>query len=239
MASRLRASLLLVAVSCGSPSTHARELPTLDDPSAPHVSRTAGRLDYSGEMTAEGIAQLMAADAPSVHILGIRSQGGDVEVGMKLGEWVRERGLDVEVVDYCVSSCANYVFTAGRTRILAPGAVVAWHGDAHQLDFPSQIAKLGLPAAEEHRRLDHLREVRAREDAFFAAIGVDECLCRIGNESLGASNLFTMSAEDMERFGLGNVEGAPSGLSEIPIAQQERFGLAFVRVPDEWACQPE
>ena len=51
---------------------------------------------------------------------------------MDLGEFVVERRLDVSVPRYCVSSCANYVFTTGRLKLLGKHAIVGFHGGANQ-----------------------------------------------------------------------------------------------------------
>ena len=63
----------------------------------------------------------------------ISSDGGEVDAAIKLALWVFENQIDIEVRDYCLSSCANYVFTAAKNKTIHPGAVVAWHGNYHHL----------------------------------------------------------------------------------------------------------
>ena len=62
----------------------------------------------------------------------ITSLGGGINAGLQLGEWIVENNLDVSVPEYCVSSCANYVFLAGKTKMLGKHAYLIWHGGAHQ-----------------------------------------------------------------------------------------------------------
>ena len=45
-----------------------------------------------------------------------------------MGEWIYARGLDAVVEDYCFSACANYIFTAGRNKVIQDDSIVGWHG---------------------------------------------------------------------------------------------------------------
>ncbi len=62
----------------------------------------------------------------------INSGGGDTIYGRKLGAWVLKRNMIVEVEGGCFSSCANYVFVAGRKKLIRQGAFVGWHGSEAQ-----------------------------------------------------------------------------------------------------------
>jgi hypothetical protein len=62
--------------------------------------------------------------------LSIRSTGGEVNTGMALGRWVHAHHLDVKVLDYCLSSCANYVFPAGAQKTVSNFAMIGFHGGA-------------------------------------------------------------------------------------------------------------
>ena len=46
------------------------------------------------------------------------------------GTWA----LVVEVDVICFSSCADYVFPAGRARVIRADAFVGWHGNERQFD---------------------------------------------------------------------------------------------------------
>lgn len=66
-------------------------------------------------------------------MLRLTSSGGEVEAAIRLAGWIYTNKIDIEVVDYCLSSCANYLFTAAFQKTILPGAVVAWHGNYHHL----------------------------------------------------------------------------------------------------------
>ncbi|WMW80489.1 hypothetical protein RF679_17895 [Undibacterium cyanobacteriorum] len=60
----------------------------------------------------------------------ITSLGGDLSEGVKIGNLLADRAMGVEVAGYCMSSCANNIFLAGRTKTLRPDSVVGFHGSS-------------------------------------------------------------------------------------------------------------
>jgi len=149
----------------------------------------------------------------------INSGGGEVEAGIALGRWVFRQRLDVEVPGYCLSSCANYVFPAAGRKFIAPGAVVAWHGNYHHLkatglwtdDIAARMQRHGEDAvtARDKARAEMERLVQL-ERAFFADIGVDEYLCWIGKmPPYNVPNYYFLSREDMAGFGVTQVQTPP------------------------------
>lgn len=120
---------------------------------------------YSGPLSVDGVAQVKNMTIAEIDRLIINSPGGEVNIGMDLGEWVFEHDWDVEVHKIAFSSAANYVFTAGKTKYLHRDSMVGWHGGITQ---QNDNFLLGLFMRS------YLREGAAREKAFFAKIGVDQ-----------------------------------------------------------------
>jgi len=174
---------------------------------------------YRGEITAElNLAARALRDRhPSVRGIRISSNGGSIEPGMALGEWVLAAGLAVYVEDSCYSSCANYVFPAGRPKILAPRAMVAWHGATRQWADADAMCREALdpestPEPEYRACLDRAEGLRQREARLFELLGVDPSFPVRGFEP-GANYPFaptdvgwTYTLADMARLGLGPVE---------------------------------
>lgn len=202
---------------------------------------------YNGEITTEGVAAVHSlAAGQRVDELRITSAGGEINAGMDLGEWVYERGLTVLVDQYCLSSCANYVFTAAWQKVLLPGAVVAWHGSARQRDLPAQLtrvvddqikalslsepARSGERARREREASDYLTRAIARQDAFFAKVQVSEYVTRIGQERHGAPGLYTLSVTDMGRFGIHNVLLQGDDMADSVSAVERKLDVRIVRL---------
>ncbi|MBL7003876.1 MAG: hypothetical protein ISR69_07620 [Gammaproteobacteria bacterium] len=118
--------------------------------------------------------------------LRINSRGGDVEAGIEFGYFVYKKGLGVIVEESCFSSCANYIITAGRNTLVKSGAVVGWHGGAHQKDalwYQFSWYEHLIPGKVENAKkywggmLEHLR---VKETEFFKTIGVDKQITTYG-----------------------------------------------------------
>lgn len=204
---------------------------------------------FTGPLTAEAVSNLIDTEhGRSARVLQITSAGGEVTAGIRLGRWIFQRGMDVRVADYCLSSCANYVFTAGRRKVIEPGAVVAWHGNYHHLgetglwrdDVRLRMRNYGEDEDTASSRVwAQVQQLLNQEDEFFALVGVDEFLCWIGKQApYDVPDYFFLSLPDMARFGVRGVEAAadyPStDLSHLPV--DIRFLSLEAGLPDA-ACQ--
>lgn len=189
------------------------------DPAGADISFAAEAAYYSGPISAELNQRFFeATQGKAVKRLIITSGGGEVEAGIALGLWISGHGLNIEVPEYCLSSCANYVFPAGHHKSIGAGAVVAWHGNYNHLK-QTGLWKDGIALRMERHGEDaataraHVREevdrlVRLERD-FFARIGVNEYLCWIGKVSpYNAPNYYFLSTQDMARFGVTHVQAA-------------------------------
>lgn len=171
-----------------------------------------GVLVYEGEITEAANNSLFAAyerasDKPTRLI--ISSKGGEIGVGMVLGNWVFQQQLEVEVSTICASACANYVFPAAQVKYLAKDSVLIWHGSAWQKDWDI--------SAEHKAEFDtYLHSIRRQESAFYASIGVDNALSIYGQDnftfwdrlaSLFGRNTvgYDYSIADLARFGIKNI----------------------------------
>ncbi len=207
---------------------------------------TPGRLPgdvahYQGPISLEENRRFFAAVANRpLRRLVIRSSGGEVEAAIALGTWVFEQQLDLEVTEYCLSSCANYVFPAAIRKRIAPGAVVAWHGNYHHLkstglwtdDIDARRQRHGEDAATARDRARAVMERLVRlEQAFFERIGVDQYLCWIGKmPPYNVPDYYFLSRQDMAGFGVSNVQ-TPRGYAST---DTDGLGLSvvFIRLQD-------
>lgn len=139
---------------------------------------------------------------PAVTRLVITSGGGLVDAALDLAEAVHARHLDVEVPSRCLSSCANYVFPAGRHKLLARPGAVGWHGTmAHVLYLQA--------SGQEHWsevEIEQARQLARREQAFYERIGVDGFVAWFAKlPPYGVDEFYTLSPADMARFGIRDV----------------------------------
>ena len=72
----------------------------------------------------------VAASDAVIKTVQIRSYGGEASLSIEMAEWIYSQGIDVVVEDYCFSACANYIFTAGRNKVIKDGSIIGWHGSS-------------------------------------------------------------------------------------------------------------
>lgn len=221
--------------------------PTRTEPATVKLSPDGTALWFDGLIDDDSVStveHLLQQDP--VTTLYIRSAGGSAVAGIRLGERVRDAGLTVNVQSYCLSSCANYVFTAGKTRII--NGVVAWHGGVEQKDFREaylcgrSVSSLyghdmgTIPAERRESVVEEWRAIRDHERQFFDSIGVNPYITRAGQEPVLHPGDHTYSVADMQRLGLISIT-APDGYGTSSWCEQyiPKTGLsvACIVVTDE------
>lgn len=201
-------ALVLVAMAC------------IVNPASADIGVAAETVHYTGPISAGQNQRFFeAVQGKAVRQLIITSGGGEVEAGIALGLWVFDHRLDIEVPEYCLSSCANYVFPAGRHKTIGDGAVVAWHGNYNHLkqtglwqdDIAGSMQRHGVDAATAKGLvLEEVERLVGLERDFYAHIGVNEYLCWIGKmPPYNAPNYYFLSRQDMARFGVTRVQTPP------------------------------
>lgn len=167
--------------------------------------------------------QIQAMDTSHVKKLKISSGGGDTNEGMNIGEFVRDRRLAVEVDGLCLSSCANYIFTAGATKhvgILA--GFICYHGNVSTSWPTRDHYKNALRKAISENNImgfteDKIEEATKnnydaqvdRERKFFSSIGISP-IDLFNLENYPGFDLVCPTERGFARFGVKNIEGLTS-----------------------------
>ncbi|MBF7074060.1 hypothetical protein ISG33_11685 [Glaciecola sp. MH2013] len=137
MSSTLKASLFFIALLAGL--TWAFSFLYEQDTSG--VSRTDnGLIKYYGQIDEARVDEFKRLYQRGDR-LEIRSTGGDLYAGMEMGKFISEQKIPLEVKDYCISSCANYVFLASPRKVLNERALVIFHGGPKQRNFLAQLER--------------------------------------------------------------------------------------------------
>lgn len=192
-----------------------------------HVYLADGELNYVGSLSAEANAKLFAlysSKQEKPNTLSIRSPGGDTVVGIELGQWVYANKLDVKVLEGCYSSCANYVFTAGRRKIVSNFAHVGYHGGLSSMSFKIDDASVAALAeaqkdGEKITRENVLQAIKKMvapqlelETKFFALIGVQQRITTLGQSEESRKSApkkaqgWTYSVKDFAKLGVSNIQ---------------------------------
>lgn len=197
------AGLLLLALA----GVAAAQAPPAPPPAAESASASVRRVDdaivFRGRIDAVSAAAFLALlqDA-AVTRLVITSPGGFVAPALDMAEAIHARGLDVEVPEACMSSCANYVFPAGRRKVTGRPGTVGWHGNMAHVLYLHQNGHGHWPEPV----IAEARGLARREAEFFRRAGVDGFVCWFGKlPPYQAEDFYWLPVEDMERFGIRDV----------------------------------
>lgn len=261
MAARMRAVLAMALLACAGQAVAGEGEPgwlTRAKAEPARVEVRGDTLYYTGNISK---ASTQAFDAAVAGIapgqltrMVVSSGGGDTVEGRHVGRWVHRMGLVVEVDAICFSSCADYVFPAGRARVIRTDAWVGWHGNERQ--FAVLAARHGVTLAEEARRFVPPNTPTAQADAFvrelgeslavtgkdeaefYAELGLDDAfaVCAVGDEleerfGFTGRKGWGFSVEDMVRLGLDNTVYLGSGRYEQDSAGFLRY-LARISAED-------
>ncbi|MGO4479661.1 hypothetical protein AB4Z32_25810 [Massilia sp. 2TAF26] len=181
-------------------------------------------LNYVGPLDEQANAKLFALydslkEKPAR--LAIRSEGGPTTQGLALGQWVRDHKLDVKVLEYCMSSCANYVFPAGQHKVVSNFAVIGLHGGLSSTSFNfDEATKKTLAAMPPKERQALIDQINAsikgdsvKEQAYLKALGVRADYVTLGQEERYQKLYrddpkvvgWTYSLEDFGRMGIHDI----------------------------------
>ena len=152
------------------------------------------------EYTAERFRKTITSKTRKVIL---NSPGGYTLPAIEIGNLIYDRGLDVEVVDLCGSACANFIFPAGRRKIINNDAIVAWHGSNSYLLYQDKQKNI----IRTEGWLTSLNKEIDEENRFFKKIGVNGFICWFGMVyPYNTWYSYTLNKNDMEKFGIRGVE---------------------------------
>jgi len=164
----------------------------------------------------------------------VRSSGGLIVVGVAIGEVVYKYNMDVEVNEFCVSACANYIFTAGNNKYVRHDSGLIFHGGMLQknmkekyavsTEFENVIHEASVsPYSDKERemlveysnfeydQIDGYENELAIETNFFDMVGVNQYITIYGQLGEYASQYssnhigFHYTISDLKKFGVNNV----------------------------------
>jgi len=163
------------------------------------------------------------------------SSGGDVEAALLIGKHIAARNVAIRVRKWCLSSCANYLFTAGARRVIAPGGIVGFHGNG-EAAFSELGENFGVSDEDIAENLEEFTETKrqidaliAEERAFFEAQGIAAeffVLTQRPDKGIPGEEFAFLAPtpETFTRYGFDDVEGVQD---VVELARLDTFGVAI------------
>lgn len=178
-------------------------------------------ISMQGEIEEGDAARLANLLTSNIIKLVVNSNGGDAEEGLAIGKILLGRPIDVQVTGLCVSSCANYIFTAGARKLIKDG-VVGYHGnisavlDEDRSNSYRYLRGLGL-FDQEIVDIDRRSEIAAEEESqFFRSLGISQALfdrTQQADKGMGDGKIYCLlvpTAAIFKKYGITDVEGEQS-----------------------------
>jgi len=145
-----------------------------------------GKLVYKGLLSKNHVKELFSF-YESLEVkpktLAISSKGGDGVAGGMLGAWVFKKNLNVEVTRHCLSSCAMYVFLAGKKSYLGKSAQLGWYGG-----YASKRVNVGYKKFLSQQQFinkvgeEAYKIILETESKYFEKIGIDPKILSYGED---------------------------------------------------------
>lgn len=161
----------------------------------------------------------------------IASGGGHVAPALRMARVIHDRGMDVEVFGLCFSSCANYIFPAGKNKSITALGLVGWHGNMQHLLHLHGTGKVPITGAF----LEEVTTLAAQEAEFYQTIGVDAFVTWFGKlPPYNVRDTYFLTPNDMARFGIRDV-AVRADYAQTDLAPYNSAGVEKVRfVEVQW-----
>lgn len=172
-----------------------------------------------------------AVEQHGANRLLIASGGGHVAPALRMARLIHDRGMDVEVFGQCFSSCANYIFPAGKNKSITALGLVGWHGNMQHLLHLHRTGKAPVTGAW----LEEVTTLAAQEAEFYKSIGVDPFVTWFGKlPPYDVRDTYFLAPHDMARFGVRDV-AVRADYAQTDLAPYNAAGVEKVRfVEVQW-----
>lgn len=192
------------------------------------VTATGDTITFEGRIDNRSAAdfQRLLQD-PAITRLVISSRGGLVAPALDMAEAIHRRQLEVDVPEACLSSCANYIFPAGRRKTLGWPGAVAWHGNMTHVLYLQQSGQASWSEA----LMAEARQLARRETEFFRRVGVDGFLCWFGKIAPHDVDAFYyVAVQDLEKFGIHDVTVREDGPARTEAEGLRKIAVDWVQL---------
>jgi hypothetical protein len=188
-----------------------------------HVA--ANRIRLEGVIqkgSAKRLRDILATAPSNEWLLSVNTTGGDAESAIEIANLVADFSVHVEVTGYCLSSCANYIFWAGKKRAIAFG-VLGFHGDvggcaAAKGGFAEWHA--ARPDDVRTRLVENGKRIAALENQLYTRLGLDSSFNRIACTPTKGDDL-SMTAYDIvfpSKTTIESLYKLPLSGEQLPVA---------------------
>lgn len=157
------------------------------------------------EQTSLSFSKIQLTDGD---ILVARSGGGWSHEGLKIAQTIEGKNITTVIWDYCLSSCANYVFIPSEWKIAIKGSIIGFHGGQYHPD------KIDIQDWSDEDKL-YQKKVFDEYVALYERLGVSRDVCEKVpegipvNENNIAISFWIHDKNQLEAFGVTGILHMP------------------------------
>ncbi|WP_304944240.1 hypothetical protein [Vallitalea guaymasensis] len=173
------------------------------------LSENGDTLRLDGTITETSYDDFMKVFNSDVKTLVINSGGGDTYSGLRIAKVIYDSKIDVVVDKICASSAANYLFMAGRNKVVKEGSLLMFHGGVNSFDVKNLEEELKNQGASEkmiEEQKGYITMQRKLEKDFYELVGVDLKLLEYSHVITEKVGFWAPSPEVLSSFGVTNIE---------------------------------
>jgi ATP-dependent protease ClpP protease subunit len=168
------AGLSLLAASLCLTVTARADEPTFS------LSKEGQTIVFKGGIDKVSSEAVIAAFNEGANRIIITSLGGSMEHALNIAEVMQKHKIVLEVKDYCISACANFLFIAASEKKLLPDAVLGFHGGS--LSSSARKDFIRKAKAIKHEFAQQMAQMLERTWTFYESVGFDDELIVISGK---------------------------------------------------------
>lgn len=179
------------------------------------VEGLSDSIKFEGPITYDSVIKLQYIynHSEGIRKIIVNSSGGLTTAGLCLGEFIMKNAISVEVRGGVFSSAANYVFTAGKYKIINKDSVIGFHGgenSPYYLDLETgKVVRKDGTSKNEAWEKDFYKRAGINPD--IASEGQQEKYNRYGDDYIG----WTYTTGALGKLGIKNIL-FPDGYWDTP-----------------------
>lgn len=166
----------------------------------------------------EKFTSLYNLNKSKVNEIDMNSGGGDVDLGMDLGDFIYKNKLNITIPDYCFSSCANYVFTSGNIKKINNYTLIGYHGGAYSFNpdmyLENKRQELGrnLTILETNKYkkkyTKKIEGMKKRQDIFYTKRNINKHIPALGDNAFPTIpyDMVYYSLKDFSKLGVNGIK---------------------------------
>ena len=144
------------------------------------LSKEGQTIVFKGGIDKVSSEALIAAINEGPNRIVITSQGGSMEDALNIAEVMQKHKIVLEVKDYCISACANFLFIAASEKKLLPDAVLGFHGGSTSSSAKKDTIRKAKASKNETVR--QVAQMLERTWTFYESVGFDDELIVISGK---------------------------------------------------------